>query len=113
MVRRTPRTTCTTADVLGWRSATQSIRKTESFVPRGSGHPVHYPTSSTRSNLRSSTERGTRVAALFCSLIESVKLAGVEPRAYLGEAARRAVGSLGAVTLARYLKSPGSLRKIR
>ncbi len=54
--------------------------------------------SSTRS------ERGTRVAALFYSLIESAKLAGVEPRAYLGEAARRAIRSPGAVTLARDLK---------
>ncbi len=34
----------------------------------------------------SRSERGTRVAALFYSLIESAKLAGVEPRAYLGEA---------------------------
>ncbi len=50
------------------------------------------------------SERGTRVAALFYSLIESAKLAGVEPRAYLGEAARRAIRSPGAVTLARVLK---------
>ena len=44
-----------------------------------------------------------RVAALFYSLIESAKLCGVEPRAYLGEAARRAIRSPGAVTLARDL----------
>ena len=50
------------------------------------------------------SERGTRVAALFCSLIESAKLCGVEPRAYLGEAAPRAIRSPGAVTLARDLK---------
>jgi hypothetical protein len=31
-----------------------------------------------------------RVAALLYSLIESAKLVGVEPRAYLGEAARQA-----------------------
>ena len=43
----------------------------------------------------SRSERGTRVAALFESLIESAKLAGVEPRAYLGEAARRAIRSPG------------------
>ncbi len=49
-------------------------------------------------------ERGTRVATLFYSPIESVKRAGVEPRAYLGEAARRAIRSPGAVTLARDLK---------
>ena len=34
------------------------------------------------------------------------KLARVEPRAYLGEVARRAIRSPGAVTLARDLKSP-------
>ena len=38
----------------------------------------------------SRSERGTRVAAFFYSLIESAKLCGVEPRAYLGEATRRA-----------------------
>ncbi len=35
------------------------------------------------------------VGALFYSLIEAAKLAGVEPRAYLGEAARRAIRSPG------------------
>ncbi len=39
----------------------------------------------------SRSERGTRVAALIYSLIESAKLAGVGPRAYLGVAARRAI----------------------
>ena len=52
------------------------------------------------------TERGTRIAALFHSLIESAKLCGVEPRAYLREAALRAVRNPGTVTLARDLKSP-------
>lgn len=50
--------------------------------------------------------RGTRVAALFYSLIESAKLAGVEPRAYLREAARRAIASPGAITLPRDLATP-------
>ena len=54
----------------------------------------------------SRSERGTRVAALLYSLIESVKLCGVEPRAYLREAALRAVRNPGSVTLARDLKSP-------
>jgi hypothetical protein len=48
--------------------------------------------------------RATRVAALFYSLIESAKLCGVEPRAYLGEAARQAIRCPGAVTLARDFK---------
>ena len=52
----------------------------------------------------SRSERGTRVAALFYSLMESSKLCGVEPRAYLREAARQAVRNPGTVTLARDLK---------
>lgn len=39
----------------------------------------------------SRSERGTVVAALFYSLIESAKLAGVEPDAYLRKAARAAI----------------------
>ncbi len=52
----------------------------------------------------SRSKRGTRVAALFYSLIESAKLARVEPRAYLREATLRAVRNPGTVTLARDLK---------
>jgi transposase len=43
--------------------------------------------------------RGTQVAALFYSLLESAKLAGIEPAAYLAEATRRAIETPGAVTL--------------
>ncbi len=43
-------------------------------------------------------------AALVYSLIESAKLAGVEPRAYLAKAARRAIRNPGTVTLPRDLK---------
>ena len=50
-----------------------------------------------RSTARS--ERGTRVAALFYTLIESAKLAGVEPAAYLAAAPRRAIANPGTVTL--------------
>jgi transposase len=52
----------------------------------------------------SRSERGTRVAALFYSLIESAKLCTVEPRAYLSEAARRAIRNSGTVTLPRDIK---------
>jgi transposase len=45
------------------------------------------------------------VAALFYSLIESAKLCGVEPRAYLRETTLRAVRNPGAATLASDLKS--------
>jgi hypothetical protein len=44
------------------------------------------------------------VVAAFYSLIESAKLAGVEPRAYLREATLRAVRNPGMVTLASDLK---------
>jgi len=47
----------------------------------------------------SKSERGTRVAALFYTLIESAKLAGVEPSGYLAEATRRAIDNAGTVTL--------------
>ncbi len=60
----------------------------------------------TEESLREPVRAGTRVAALFYSLIESAKLCGVEPRAYLRETTRRAVRNPGTVTLARDLKSP-------
>jgi transposase len=47
--------------------------------------------------------RGTQVAALFYSLVESAKLAGLEPAAYLAEATRRAIANPGTVTLPRDL----------
>ena len=49
----------------------------------------------------SRSERGTQVAALFYTLIESAKLARVEPAAYLAEATRRAIANPGTVTLPR------------
>ncbi len=52
----------------------------------------------------SGSERGTRVAALLYSLSESAKLAGMEPRAYLGEVARRAIRNPGTATLPRDFK---------
>jgi transposase len=52
----------------------------------------------------SRSERGTRVAALFYSLIEAAKLCGLEQRVYLREATLRAVRGPGKATLARDLK---------
>ena len=46
------------------------------------------------------------MAAVFYSHIESAKLCGAEPRAYLREATLRAVRNPGTVTLARELKTP-------
>ena len=53
----------------------------------------------------SRSERGTEVAALFYSLIESAKLAGVEPDAYLRTAARLAVRG-ERITLPHELSTP-------
>jgi transposase len=51
----------------------------------------------------SRSQRGTEVAALFYSLVESAKLCGVDPKAYLLTAARAALVDRGAVTLPREL----------
>ena len=53
----------------------------------------------------SRSRRGTEVAALFYSLLESAKLSGVEPASYLAEATRRAIAHPGTVTLPRDLRS--------
>jgi transposase len=47
---------------------------------------------------------GTRVAALFYTLIESAKLAGVEPATYLAEATRRALTQPSTATLPHDLR---------
>ena len=47
----------------------------------------------------SRSQRGTEVAALFYSLIESAKLCGVEPKAYLLQATHAALEIPGTVTL--------------
>lgn len=54
----------------------------------------------------SRSERGTQVAALCYSLLESAKLAGVDPAHYLAEATRRAIANPGTVTLPRDLVAP-------
>jgi transposase len=54
----------------------------------------------------SRSERGTRVAALFYTLIESAKVVGVEPGHYLVEATRHAIANPGTVTLPRDLLTP-------
>lgn len=56
-----------------------------------------------KNHLGSRSLHGTHVSALFYSLIESAKLAGIEPRAYLLEATRRAIAEPGTVTLPRDL----------
>jgi transposase len=51
----------------------------------------------------SRSKRGTEVAALFYSFIESAKLCGVEPKAYLLCATRAALENPGTVTLSHEL----------
>lgn len=53
----------------------------------------------------SHSELGTRVAALFYTLIESCKLLDLDPTAYLREATRRAQATKGAVLLPRVWKA--------
>jgi len=52
----------------------------------------------------SRSERGTEVAALFYSLLESAKLAAVEPKLYLLTAIRAALANRGTVTLPHELR---------
>ena len=47
----------------------------------------------------SKSKRGTEVSALFYTLFETAKLSQVDPRAYVTEAATRAINKPGAVTL--------------
>ncbi len=49
----------------------------------------------------SRSERGTQVAALFHTLIESANLLDLEPERYLREAAIRAIDNPGTVTFPR------------
>ena len=53
----------------------------------------------------SRSRRGTQVAALFYSLLESAKLCGVEPKAYLLCATRASLATPGTVTLPHSLLS--------
>jgi len=53
----------------------------------------------------SRSRRGTEVAALFYSLFESAKLAGVEPKSYLLRTAHAAIAEPGSVTLPTALLS--------
>src|SRR5438552_599201 len=89
-------------------SAYKALRDERAQVPDGPPFPLD--TNAVERGLRavvigrknhygSRSERGTRVAALFYTLIESAKLAGVEPAVYLAEATRRAIANPGTVTL--------------
>ncbi len=79
----------------GISARSTAVRATEaSPLPRARCGSPRGPTSAA-----SGTKRGTEVAALFYSLIESAKLCGVEPKAYLLRAVRAALTTPGAATL--------------
>jgi transposase len=63
------------------------------------GRKVHYG---------SKSKLGTEVAAIFYTLFETAKLCGVEPVAYLREAALLAIKNPGAVLLPHDFRPPGS-----
>jgi transposase len=52
----------------------------------------------------SKSQRGTEVASIFYSLLHSAHLCGIEPKAYLAEATRRAIRTPGTVTLPHDLR---------
>lgn len=52
-----------------------------------------------RNHFGSKSARGTEVAAILYSLVESAKASGIDPIAYLTEVATRAQESPGAVLL--------------
>ncbi|MFT5432865.1 MAG: hypothetical protein ACI9OJ_003569 [Myxococcota bacterium] len=52
-----------------------------------------------KNHFGSRSKRGTEVAALFYSLLETAKLTGINLAAYLAEATRRAIANPGTVTL--------------
>jgi len=47
----------------------------------------------------SRSKRGTEVAALFYTMMETAKLSGIDARAYLREAATRTIKKPGTITL--------------
>jgi len=57
-----------------------------------------------KNHFGSRSMRGTEVAALFYTLLESAKMAGVDPAEYLRVTARRAIANPGTITLPRELR---------
>jgi len=60
---------------------------------------IRGPVLGRKNHYGSKSERGTEVAAIFYSLLETAKLRGVDPKAYLAEATRTAIEKPGTVTL--------------
>jgi len=51
----------------------------------------------------SRSKRGTEVAALFYTMLETAELSGADPRNYLFQAAVRAINAPGTVTLPEHI----------
>ena len=60
---------------------------------------IRGPVLGRKNHYGSKSERGTEVAAIFYSLLETAKLRGVEPKAYLLDATRAAIADPGTATL--------------
>jgi transposase len=72
-------------------------------VPLDNNHAertMRGPVLGRKNHYGSKSKRGTEVAAILYTLLETAKLAGVEPKAYLKVATRNAIQNPGAVTLA-------------
>ncbi len=84
-----------------WRASSMDARLPldTNRVERG----MRGPAVGRKNHYGSRSMRGTKIAALLCSLVETAKLAGIEPRRYLREATCRAIASPGTATLPRDL----------
>lgn len=60
---------------------------------------IRGPVLGRKNHYGSKSERGTKVAAIFYSLLETAKLRGVDPKAYMLEATRAAIETPGTITL--------------
>jgi hypothetical protein len=76
------------------RAILEHLERTGRLVPldnNGTGRGLRGVVVGRKNHYGSRSRRGTEVAALFYSLIESAKLAGVEPKAYLRLAVQAAL----------------------
>jgi transposase len=88
-----------------WPGLTKFL--TEPRVPLTNNHAeraLRGPVVGRKNHYGSRSKKGTEVAALFYSLFESAKLAGVDPYLYVLTALRRAIQAPGTATLPRDLR---------
>ena len=85
-----------------WAGLTAFVE--EPRVPLDNNHierSMRGPVLGRKNHYGSKSKRGTEVAAIFYTLFETAKLAGVEPKAYLAAATRAAIRVPGTATLPR------------